>query len=251
MSVTQINHAEVAASRLTGLYRDKPKWCALVAMLAGMWDDIAAAAADVARLDDVDAKRDDGSYFVGGVNLDVLGARVGQSRRASGAIPLIYFGWDDDDDAYGWGEDDDELSGGRWYEDGLPLTADAIMDDSTFRVAIRMRVLKNSTKDLNLETIIAALLHIFPDAPSIGTYALVLYEVAGAVLFGIGRKPTDLEVTLLRYTGAFPKPGGISVGSFYWVYGEPTFAFDDDPDTVSAAGWGDDEDGGGTFAEEF
>jgi hypothetical protein len=252
VSVTTVNHADLAVSRLTGLYRDKVKWVTLLRQIAGSFDDLEAFLPILAQLDDVDAKGPDGQYLNRGVVLDVTGARYGQPRRMTGAVPLLYFGWDEDDDALGWGEEDDELTGGSWYEDGQPLTVDALMDDATYRVAIRMRRVKNGTKLPNFETYVAALLHIFPDLLDLGQYALVLEEVAGAVLLGIGRQPTALETALLRYSGAFPKLGGVKLEACWWPAGSPVFGFDDDVDP-DAAGWGEEDnpDAGGVFAEEF
>ena len=249
MSFASMDHAALAVSRL---YQDKVKWRALLAVYASALDDLEAALPIIAQLDDVDAKGSDGQYLNRGVVLDITGARYGQRRRLTDAVPLLYFGWDEDNDALGWGEEDDELTGGSWYEDGQPLTADALMDDATYRVAIRMRRIKNSTKIVSFETIIEALLHIFPDVPNLGEYALVLDEMAGVIIFGLGRQPTSLEVALLRYSGAFPKLAGVKIECYWWVAGSPVFSFDDDADP-HAEGWGeeDDPDAGGVFAEEF
>ena len=235
MSSTPLNHAELAVSRLTGLYADKTKFRAFVVMVASCFDDLESVLPIIAQLDDVDAKDQDGQYILAGVLLDTLGARIGQPRRMSGAIALPYFGWDDDPTALGWGEDDSELTGGSWYEDGQPLTADALMDDPTYRVAIRMRRDKNQTKVINLESFITAFLRIFPDAPTLGAYALTLTVLTGTVLVGLGRQPTPLEIALLRYSGAFPKPVGIELGGYWWKAGAPTFAWDDDPEKLILA----------------
>jgi hypothetical protein len=221
-------------------------------MIATCFDDLEEVLYYIAQLDNVDASDRYGNYLVAGKLLDTLGARIGQSRRLTGAIPLLYFGWDDDDNALGWGEDDDELTGGSWYEDGQSLTADAVMDDATYRVAIRMRRDKNQIKVINLEAFITEFLRIFPDAPSLGTYALTRTVLSMVILVGLGRKPTQLEIALFRYSGAFPKPVGIEIGGYWWQTGTPTFAWDDDPDP-DAAGWGEESDptAGGVFAEEF
>jgi hypothetical protein len=263
VSVETLNHAALAVSRLTGLYQDKPKWRVLVTTLAGAFDDMEPVLQVIAQLDDVDAKDATGAYIVGGLNLDILGKRIGQTRRISNVIPRLYFGWDDDALALGWGEDDGERAGGSWYEDGQPLYDDTLMDDATYRVLIRLRRLKNGAplvdsaaptgaQLINFETLIKAFLFVFPDATALGTYALVLTEVTATVIFGLGRQPTQLELAMLRYSGAFPKPAGVLLSCYWWPYGTPTFAFDDDLDP-NAAGWGEDEDppAGGVFAEEF
>lgn len=252
MSVEPVNHAALAVSRLTGLYQDKAKWKALVAAVTGFFDDMEPVLQIIAQLDDVDAQTEAGAYVVGGVNLDILGKRVGQSRRISNVIPRLYFGWDDDALALGWGEDDDERTGGIWYEDGQPLYDDTLVDDATYRVLIRLRRLKNAAQLITFETVIQAFLFVFPDAATIGQYALVLTEVTATIIFGIGREPTQLEMAMIRYSGAFPKPAGVCLSCYWWSYGTPTFAFDDDLDP-NADGWGEAGDPtlGGVFAEEF
>lgn len=249
MSVKPVDHADLAASRLTGLWQDKEKWKALLSGLASSFDDIEAPCTVIAQLDDVDAKNDDGSYVVSGVNLDVLGKRVGQPRRLTNAIQLQYFGWDDDADALGWGEDDDEQAGGSWYEDGASTLADTLMDDPTYRVLIRLRRLKNAAKLPTFETIINALKFVFPDLVSVSVY---LTEVPVTIVFGLGREPTQLEIAMIRYSDAFPKPAGVRLSCYWWPASLPTFSWDDDPD-FTAAGWGEEGDpsAGGVFAEEF
>lgn len=251
MSVSSVNHATLAQSRLTGLYCDKAKWKTFLGMVASCFDDIEAVLPIITQLDDVDA-REGMTYLASGVNLDVLGARVGQPRRITNAIPVLLFGWDEDDDALPWGEDDGELTGGSWYEEGQALTSDALMDDATYRVAIRMRRDTLATRRPTFETVVTGLLYIFPDLPSLGQYALVLEELTGVVLLGIGRQPTQLELALFKYSGAFAKPAGVEVTGYWWTSGIATFAFDDDSDPDAAA-WGEDDDpnAGGVFAEEF
>jgi hypothetical protein len=252
MSVGTVDHAATAVSRLTGLWQDKAKWKAFLAMVAGAFDDMEPVLQVIMQLDDVDAVDQTGAHIVSGVNLDVLGKRIGQPRRITHVVPLMYFGWDDDTLALGWGEEDDEQAGGSWYEDGQATYADALLDDPTYRVVIRLRRLKNSTPMVNFETIIQALLFVFPDMATIGTYALILQEVTATIVFGLGRQPTDLELAMLRYSGAFPKPAGVDLSCYWWPYGTDTFAFDDDLDP-NAAGWGEESDPtlGGVFAEEF
>lgn len=251
MSVSPMSHAVTAQSRLTGLYADKARWSQFVTMVASAFDDLEAVLATLTRLDDIDA-RDGTRYLNGGVNLDVLGARLGQPRRITNSIPVLLFGWDDDVDALPWGEDDGELTGGSWYEDGQATASDALLDDASYRVVLRLRRAKNVTKALSLDSLVSALMAIFPDATTLGPYALVLTETTGTVLFGLGRQPQPLELALLKYSGAFPKPAGVAIGGYWWTTGSPTFAFDDDSDP-DAAGWAEesDPDAGGVFTEEF
>jgi len=236
MSVGTLNHADLAVSRLTGMYQDKPKWVALTRLLAACLDDWESVLTWLSRLDDLDAVDVHGNPLVVGVLLDTLGARSGQSRRITRAIPVLLFGWDDDASALAWGEESDPLAGGSWWEEGQSLSTDAVLDDASYRIAIRMRRTKNSAKVVNLETLITSLLFLFPDATTLGTYGLVLTELTGTVLIGLGRAPTQLEVALFRYAGAFPKPAGIELGAYWWTSGSPVFGFDDDPDP-DVVGW--------------
>lgn len=255
MGTQPIDHADLAVSHLTGLWRDKPKWRAFVAKMAEAFDDMEPVLEIITQLDDVDALDEYGAYLVTGVNLNVLGARIGQSRRLTNAIPKSFFGWDDDSSAVGWGEQDDEKSGGVWW-DGAALYDDTLVDDATYRVLIRLRRLKNSAKVPTFETIIQAILFVFPDILNLrnysGFYALFLTEVTATVIMGIGRQPSNTEIAMLRYSGAFPKPAGVCLSAYWWNYGSPTFSFDDDPDP-SADTWGGetDPDVGGVFAEDF
>jgi hypothetical protein len=250
--MTAINHRTLAQSRIPNQYQGSPKFIAWVGKVCEAFDDIEAALGVVAQLDDIEAKNLDGSYVVNGVNLDVVGARVGQRRRIPGAVPRQLFGWDDDPDALAWGEETDERAGGVWWTEGDTLNDDAVLDDTTYRIAIRGRKLLNELKVVNANDVYRFLEFVIPDYAQLGTTPFQVFDL-GAMTFvvEIRRAVSLLEEILLTQAELMPRPVGVSRPIVTcWTYGVPTFGFDDD-DLAEGFGEETDPDAGGVFAEEI
>lgn len=245
-------HAELAVSRLVGQYRNSPKFRAWVAAVCESFDDIQAALDVVAQLDDLDAVKEDGSYLVGGVNLDVIGKRIGQSRRIPNAIPRLLFGWDDDPYALAFGEENDPSAGGDWYEEGGTNNNDALLDDTLYRAALRGKILLNSLKLVTADDVYTFLQFVMSDHAEWGVVPFVVTDLGGMCFaVEIRRIPTLLQAVLLVEANLMPRPAGVTYPVVTaWDARAPTFGFDDD---TLAAGFGEETDptAGGIFAEEI
>jgi len=249
--MNSINHSALAQSRIVGQYRNSPKFMAWVSKVCEAFDDIEAALTVIAQLDDIEA-RVSGVYLVNGVNLDVVGARIGQPRRIPGAVPRQLFGWDDDDSALAFGEEDDERAGGVWWTEGETLNADAVLDDVSYRIAIRGRKLLNTLTIVNANDVYEFLAFVIPDYTHLGWVPFQVFDLGGMSFeVEIRRATSLLEQVLLTQADLMPRPVGVGKPIVTcWTYGVPTFGFDDD-DLAEGFGEETDPDAGGVFAEEI
>lgn len=252
-----MTHADLAKSRIPAQYQNSPKFMAWVGKVCEAFDDIAAVLDIIRQLDDIEAtSRATGEYIVTGVNLDIVGARIGQPRRIPGAVPRQLFGWDDDATALAFGEEDDERAGGNWWTEGETLNSDAVLDDTTYRIAIRARKLLNTLKVVNSDDVYAFLEFVMPDFETFVADDVIppfqVFDMGGMTFeIELRRQPTLLEEILLTQVDVMPRPVGVSKPIVtWWVPGVDTFGFDDD---TLAEGFGEetDPDAGGVFAEEI
>ncbi len=235
---------EQAKSRIAGHLVDSDKFAGEIEARISILEEARVGLASLESMTDIDASE--------GVQLDIIGAIVGQPRRVEKAVSKWFFGWDDEGHALGFGEADDPSVGGVWYTEGDGTTASALLDDVTYRRCIRMRVAYNTTgsdpdKPM-LEYVYDVLRLIFPDW-SPDAYELTVYDEGGMCLTCyVGVQPDDLQTALLKYAHVVPLNSCVSMT----ILVGGTFAFDDSPgtgllgfDEESAPG------GGGTFAEEL
>ena len=233
-----------AKSRIAGNLVGSQKFAGEVAARVSILVDALVGLQSLETMTDIDASE--------GVQLDVIGRIVGQSRRLAQAVPKWFFGFDGDDHAMPLGEDDDPSIGGVWYTEGDPTAASAKLDDVTFRRCIRMRILYNTvgtdaTKPM-LEYLYDVLRLIFPDW-TLGAYDLNVNDEGGMTMSCyIGIVPDDMQTALLKYAHILPLNSGVNLT----ILIGGTFGFDDTP---GAGVLGFDEEsspgGGGTFAVEL
>ena len=253
MSVSPLNHAALAQSRIVAQYRNSPRFVTWVGKVCEAFDDLEAVLTVIAKLDDIEALNADDSYVVTGVNLDVVGKRVGQPRRIPGAVPRQLFGWDDDASALAFGEEADERLGGVWYNEGETLNNDAVLDDTTYRVALRARKYLNNLTVVDAIDVYAFLQFVMPEYTSCPMVPFQVFDTGG-MSFQIEMRliPTLLEEILLTQAELMPRPVGVDRPTVtYWDPTVATFGFDDDPNATAAFGEETDSTAGGVFAEEI
>jgi hypothetical protein len=253
MSSNPIDHAALARSRVVAQYRNSPKFMAWVGKVCEAFDDIEAALLVIAQLDDIEAQNPDGSYVVTGVNLDVVGARIGQPRRIPGAVPRQLFGWDDDASALAFGEETDERVGGVWYNEGETLNNDAVLDDVTYRIALRARKYLNTLTVVDAIDVYTFLQFVMPEYTACPMVPFQVFDLGGmAYQVEVRLIPTLLEEVLLAQAELMPRPVGVDRPIItYWDPTVATFGFDDDPNATAAFGEETDPTAGGVFAEEI
>lgn len=112
-------------SLITSQHRDKPRFVAVVDLLANSVGTIADTALSLTTLFDVD--------FALGVQLDTIGIWVGVSRRLD--VPLdVFFSWDTT--GLGWDQ-------GQWNGAHQAGTTTVLLDDETYRLLMKTIIKAN------------------------------------------------------------------------------------------------------------
>jgi hypothetical protein len=222
-------HAETALSRLTGQHVDKPKFRDCVASLVESMDDIEPVVHHLSRLDDLEVRDQFGNYLVQGVNLDVVGAKVGQPRRLRMAVPRNFFGFELEiggfQGAQNFGEEGDLSVGGIFYEEGGVYVDDAILQDAEYRLAIKARIICNHS-GAHVEDIYAALRVLLPDSYVVALsnntetytqlYPIQVADVGGMALeITIGKDASAIERAMIENAGLLPIASGVAVTYTY------------------------------------
>lgn len=148
-----------------------------------------------------------------GVQLDIIGALVGQSRIIQEIIPIIYFGFDDD-----------TISGGfdtsPFREENDPGNSNKVLTDEEYRVFIRARIFKNSSRPTinNLARAISNLL---------GGVQVIITEGVASLTISIGSVTlTAQQKIFIEQTDLIPKPAGVGIEGFTYFDPDDIFTFD-------------------------
>jgi len=203
---------------VTSLYREQPRFMALVEGLLGP---LVAQQALLAAVRDAFGLRD-----AIGVQLDAVGLWVGRSRYLDTPLAGVYFAWDTEH--VGWDE-------GTWREPYDPETGLVRLPDDAYRTLLRARVAANSWDGTGAGA--DAVWSVLFD----GTGFLVVIQDNQdmSVKVGLaGRRPDAVTVALLTGGYLLLKPAGVRV-EYYAISagGGALFAWDCASDAL--AGWGD------------
>jgi hypothetical protein len=179
-----------------------------------------------------------------GVQLDILGELVGQSRTLIDSGLFYYFGFDGTVQANPFGSWQDGLtSGGRFAYVGEPTVGTRELTDPEYRDFIRMKVINNITRSTP-EGIIQTFSFLFG-----GTTPIALTEGPGTQYnIQIGRELTLNEKVLLE-NFPIPKTAGVTVNYYSTFVGASPFGFSGVPGSLGLGYLdGGVAVGGGTFA---
>jgi hypothetical protein len=196
-----------------------------------------------------------------GEQLDIIGRIVGQPRDLISLDVYKYFAFKGYPNGDTYGDVFNPAVGGVFYTEGSPLGGNYRLDDQTYRLFIRSKILKNRTASTP-EELITFLNYLFWDE-----IPIYLKETGHAHLtIFFGRQLSQLEKNLLpfiSYELGYPSkliPITIGVGVEY-AYFEATnfFAFQGVPgakgfgDANATVGWGEDfgDDFGGTGSPDL
>lgn len=155
-----------------------------------------------------------------GKQLDIIGDIVGQERVLLNADLYSFFGFQGALKAGSFGTLDDASLGSKFYSLGDPLGGNVQLDDDTYRIFIRAKILKNTTASTS-EDFIKSLNIIFGTS---GTLAIEDNTTSPATVQVLFNRPlSDFEKSLLFYideSGGYPsrlipKTVGVKV-----IYGE-------------------------------
>ena len=207
---------------ITSEHRDRPKFSAMVKAVADPFGGVFDFCQSLYGYFDLDTAE--------GEQLDIIGLWVGQSRLIPGVLIVGYFGFEDQVAALTYGEEGNASIGGRFYNEGEPVSGSSILDDPEYRLILRAKIVRNHAKGTTAD-IIKALTFMF-DAPAIvddpGTMAIGVY---------IGRNLTLVERALLTQLDILPRPAGVRIETRGYFNGSGYLGFEG-------------QDGAVPFAEE-
>lgn len=190
-------------SLITSEHRDKPKFAALVNLLANGVGDIGAAIKSLPQAFDLDVAI--------GKQLDVVGQWVGQSRTITDVLIVGFFGFEDDVVALPFGEEGDPSIGGRFYEEGEAFSGTSVLADPEYRTILRAKIIRNHYNG-TADEIAQALEYIFNAHAYIrdpGTMSLQVVVNSSISLVG---------QSLLTNFDLLPRPIGVSIDKIIYSH---------------------------------
>jgi hypothetical protein len=190
-----INHKEKAESRLATEYRDSVRLIGYIRSLLY----------DANNLEQVFKDIVDNRWIetASGVNLDILGSIVGQSREFIDAEIFDYFGFFDNPIAQSFGTVDDPGIGGRFRIIGEPTQGLRQLSDDEYRLFIKARIIKNTTSSTP-EEIISLLGFLFDTDLILFIDGNTSYDIS------IGRRLSLNDKSIISQTDIVPKTAGVS-----------------------------------------
>ena len=172
-----------------------------------------------------------------GATLDIIGEIVGQPRELISADLFNFFGFQGALKADTFGDFSIPTIGSKFYDFGTPLGGNVLLDDATYRLFIKAKILKNRTASTP-EEFLAFINFLF----GTGTTAILAEgEAEYTILFG--RELSPFEQVLLNYVSnsqgypsrLIPKTVGVRI-NFGWFLAENYFGFQGAP---GAKGFGE------------
>lgn len=156
-----------------------------------------------------------------GAQLDIIGEIVGQPRELISVDLFDFFGFQGATKAASFGEFGSPSIGANFYNFGDPLGGNVLLDDTTYRLFIKAKILKNTTTSTP-EEFIAFINFLF------GT-GITAYLAEGIAEYTIlfGRELSVFEQALLNYVSnspgypsrLIPKTVGVRVNFGYFLSG--------------------------------
>lgn len=192
-----INHKELAKSRLATEYSESANLIAYIKALLVEADTLEGVIQDV-----IDKRWIDTAT---GVNLDIIGAIVGQPRNLIDAAVLFYFGFAVNPGSQSLGKISDPSIGGRFRSILESTVGDRELTDEEYRLFIRARIIKNS---------------ITPTNPAMSSFLRFMFSAEQVLIIDgpmfytveIGKRLTANEKVFLLNTDLVPKVAGVGVG---------------------------------------
>ena len=197
--IEQITFSDESVARLIQIYRDKPKFIALITLYANIAQEIEDTVFDMLLLRDVETAV--------GAQLDVIGRIVGQSRQIADADPFVFFGFLDgvipDATTGSFGDLGNPATGERFRSIDEDVSGDVSLADPEYRLFIKARIIKNHTRGTLNEIIAATTLIAETD-----TYTITESKMQVDINF----TPDSISVTTLNLLQNFdllPRPAGV------------------------------------------
>lgn len=144
--------------------------------------------------------------------LDIIGRIVGQERTIVGGDLYDFFGFRGHLQALGFGDTYVEGVGGVWWSFGAPMGGDVTMTDEQYRLAIKARIMRNTSRGTPEDTL-KYIRFVF------GVNGRFTWNEGGVARVGVGRKLSNFEKALIAAEFSFqkyptyysPKPLGVAL----------------------------------------
>lgn len=200
----EVGYLNQARERYTEQFKNKDVFDRYVQLLLSTKQEIQLTLKDLIQKRTLDSAE--------GVQLDIIGEIVGQPRELIEANLLDYFGMLDAFGAGSMGELGDSNVGELFWELGRPTGGNLSLDDNSYRLFIRAKIIKNITTSTPEE-------YIYLVNFLFGTSVVFLTENIAEFTVFFGRQLTKLEVALLGYvsdsqgyeTRLLPKTVGVRI----------------------------------------
>ena len=212
-----IDHRELAISRLATQFRDSTNLIAYIRALLLEADTLEEVFRDLLTKRWIDTAE--------GVQLDILGSIVSQTREFIDAEIFEYFGFFNNFQAQSFGTLGNPSVGGRFRAVGESTTGLRSLSDDEYRVFIKARIVRNSTTSTP-EEIISKIRYLFDSPFVLFVDGDTRYEVS------IGRKLSLNEKSILFDTDIVPKTAGVQANYISEFDSDDFFGFQGVPDNL-------------------
>lgn len=192
--MASIDHKSLAISRLATQFKESSNLINYIRALLIESNNIEEVFCDLLEKRWIDTAE--------GVNLDIVGSIVGQSREFIDAEIFDYFGFADNPQAQSFGSVADASLGGRFKFVDEATTGIRQLTDDEYRLFIKARISRNRTSSTP-EDIISQILYIFNSPLVLFVDGDTKYEIS------IGRKLGLNEKSILLDTNIVPKTAGV------------------------------------------
>lgn len=203
---TDLNYLTEARGRVTEQFKGRDIFDRYLQLLINQQQSIQQVFKDLLQKRSIDEAT--------GAQLDIIGEIVGQPRELIAVDLYTFFGFQGAAQAGSFGEFGDPVIGGIFYNFGTPLGGNVLLDDPTYRLFIKAKILKNNTR-CTPEEFLQFINTLF------GTTTTAISEGPEAqfTVF-IGRPLSSFEQALLTYVSTsqgyesrlIPKPVGVGIG---------------------------------------
>lgn len=191
----QIDHKKLAISRFATQFKESANLIAYTEALLSEANPLEKVFQDLLVKRTIDEAE--------GVQLDILGLIVGQTREFIDATLFEYFGFAVNAQSRSFGDLSDPSIGGRFIAVGEPITGIRKLNDTEYRSFIRARITRNNTTSTP-EEIIAKFQFLFGIEQVLFVDGDTSYEVS------LGRLLTANEKSILNDTDIVPKTVGVN-----------------------------------------
>lgn len=211
--VITVDHLAVARERVTEQFKSKEVYDKYLQLLIKQQQELEQVFKDLIQKRSIDEAT--------GATLDIIGEIVGQPRELISADLFDYFGFQGALKADTFGDFGQPTIGSKFYDFGTPLGGNVLLDDETYRLFIKAKILKNTTASTP-EEFITFVNFIFG---SNTTAILAEGNAEYTILFG--RELSPFEQVLLNYVSysqgfpsrLIPKTVGVRVNFGYFEAG--------------------------------